>query len=264
MRNNIEFKEKYGPWVLITGASSGVGYCFAEQLAQKGLNLILVARREEKLNALASKLEKENQIQTKVIAVDLTQEHFMKILEPHTKDLEIGLLVNNAGFGTVETFLNCPLSQELDMLYVNCRAPLILAHTYGQQMLSRGRGGMIFLSSIAAFMSIPQMSHYAATKSYDLLLGEGLNHELKKQGIDVLTVCPGETNTEFQDIANAKKLIPMEPDKVVTIALNKLGRRVSIVTGILNSSTIRMIKPVPRKWVSKVAGWAVWKAKKAV
>ena len=143
-----EFKQKYGPWALITGASSGIGMEFARQLAAMGINLVLVARREDKLNTLATELKSSHGIDAKVVMADLSRDDFLPTLRSATAGLEIGLLVNNAGLTTTGAIVDNKLEDELNLLHLNCRAPLILAHEYGKPMRERKRGGIIFLGSV--------------------------------------------------------------------------------------------------------------------
>ena len=152
------FKDKYGPWALITGASSGIGAEFARQLAAKGLNLVLVARREERLRALARELETAHPIAVTIIPVDLTTTDFLAVIQQATDGLEIGLLVNNAGVMPTGRFLDHDLEQELRQLNLNTRAPLILTHHFGRPMAERGRGGLLFLASMTAFQGTPSAS----------------------------------------------------------------------------------------------------------
>ena len=131
------FQQKFGPWALVTGASSGIGAEFCRQLAPKGINLVMVARRKERMEQLVGELRNKHDVQTKVIQADLSKNDFMQTLLPEISSLEIGLLVNNAGFGIRGAFLNSNLERELEMLNVNCRAPLILTHVIGRQMMQR-------------------------------------------------------------------------------------------------------------------------------
>lgn len=225
------FRERYGPWALVTGASAGLGAEFARQLAAKRINLILVARRKERLETLASELEGQYNVEVKAIAADLARSDFMSSIRPVLQTLELGLLVNNAGFGLVGNFLENDLERELEMLNVNCRAPLILAHEVGRQMVERKRGGIIFVSSTSGFTVTPFMTHYAASKAYDLFLGEGLWSELKEHGVDVLALCPGGTRTEFHELAGIKPFGAMPVEPVVSLALRKLGKKISVIAG---------------------------------
>jgi short-subunit dehydrogenase len=228
-----KFKEKYGPWALITGAGAGIGAEFADQLAALGLHLILVDRREDPLEAVAKRLTSEYGIEVKMIKKDLEQPDFLDDLLQVTHSLEVGLLVNNAGYALTGDFLDHDLEKELGLLYVNCRAPLILSHEYGRKMVERGRGGIIFLSSIAAFLPMPFWTHYSASKVYDLHMANGLYLELKDKGVDVLALCPGNTKTGFSDVAGIRS-IGMTPEPVVRHAVKKLGKKPLVVPGIGN------------------------------
>lgn len=240
------FKEKYGPWALVTGASSGIGEQFARQLADRGLNLMLVARREERLRALAEELRARAGIEARVASVDLGTEDFLTEVERATEGLEIGLLVNNAGFAVTGDFLDNDIGAEEQMLQVNCRAPLLLAHAYGRPMRARGRGGMIFLGSAVGFTAVPTWSHYAATKSYDMLVAEGISNELRKAGVDVLALCPGTTRTGFQEESGTSDLLALEPKDVVRVGLRSLGRRTTVVPGLVNKLNVLSTRLLPR------------------
>ena len=176
------FRYTYGPWALITGASSGLGAEFSRQLAAKGLNLVLVARRSDRLQDLSQNLSLTYSIDTRVVPLDLAQDDFLPQLTQTTAGLDIGLLVNNAGAALHHDFLANDLETELQILSLNTRSPLMLAHHYGQQLLQRRRGGIIFLSSVVGLVGSPQRSNYAATKGHNLLLAEGLAAELTPSG----------------------------------------------------------------------------------
>jgi uncharacterized protein len=193
----MTFKERYGPWALVTGASAGIGKEFAVQLAGMGLNLVLLARREKRIEDLAHQLESRNKIHTRTIVADLAQPGFLPHVVAETQSLEIGLVVNNAGFGLAGKFLDHELEKELALLDVNCRAPLILTHVFGRQMANRKRGGIISVSSVSGYIATPLASTYAASKVYELFLTEALGYELAKEGVDMLALCPGLTKTEF-------------------------------------------------------------------
>ncbi len=238
------FKDTYGPWALITGASSGIGAEFARQVAAQGLNLVLVARREARLRSLARALEAAHPIQVKIIPVDLTALDFLPVIQQATDDLEIGLLVNNAGVMPTGRFLDHNLEDEVRQLDLNNRAPLILAHHFGRKMAERGRGGILFLASMVAFQGTPSVAHYAATKAFDLVLAEGLHVELKPAGVDVLAVAPGFTATELADELDFSGLPikPMRVEPVVRAALRALGRRSLVIPGWQNRFLVWMGK----------------------
>ncbi len=240
------FKDKYGPWAIVTGASSGLGKDFAYQLAEKGLNVVLAARREDRLKALAAELESRYSVEAQVAVVDLSKEDFLPAMLKVTDDLDIGLLINNAGFANSGEFLDNDLESELRLLHVNCRAPLLLTHEYGNQLKKRKKSGIIFVSSVAGFSGIPLWTNYAASKGYDMLFAEGLGAELKKSGIDVLALCPGSTRTEFHDVADINPMMAMDSKDVVKIGLSKLGKKNVVVAGLMNKFNANSTRFLPR------------------
>jgi uncharacterized protein len=177
------FVERFGPWALVTGASAGIGVAFARRLAEVGMNLVLVARREDRLRKLAEDLRRQHAISTRVVPVDLSRDDFLPAIEQATADVAVGLLVNNAVIATTGNFLDNDLGSELALLHVNSRAPLILAHHFGRAMRQRGRGGIIFVASTVAFAGVPSWSNYAGSKAHDLVFAEGLARELRPDGI---------------------------------------------------------------------------------
>jgi short-subunit dehydrogenase len=250
------FVERFGPWALVTGASSGIGEAFARRLAEVGMNLVLVARRVDRLRNLADDLKGRYSVSTRVVSVDLSQPDFLPVVEQATADLQVGLLVNNAGVATTGRFLDNDLASELAMLGINNRAPLILAHHFGRLMRQRGRGGIIFVSSTVAFAGVPSWSNYAASKAHDLLFAEGLARELRKEGISVLALCPGPTRTELWP-GGSKPLFPMQPNAVANTALRSLGRKTTVIAGWKNWLTVFSTRLLPRSWNAAILGWAV-------
>jgi len=240
------FSKKYGPWAAVTGASSGIGEEFSWQLAAQKINLVLVARREKRLDALAKKLVAKHHIEVKVVSADLSKLDSIERIKTATASLDVGLLVNNAGFALTGDFLDHNIEDELSLLYVNCRAPLVLSHFFGKHMVKNKKGGIINVSSISAFMPLPFWSHYSASKAYDLYLSEGLWFELKDHGVDVLALCPGGTRTEFTEVAGTKEG-GMEPALVVESALQNLGKKSSIVPGLGNRFIVLLTKLMPAK-----------------
>jgi short-subunit dehydrogenase len=248
------FKERYGPWALVTGASAGIGAEFARQLASLGLNLILVARRQERIDHLARQLESASKIQVKPIAADLSRSDFLPSLVSAIGSVEVGLLVNNAGFGLAGEFLGHELEKELALLDVNCRAALILTHVFGRQMAQRQRGGIIFVSSVSGFIATPFEAHYAASKAYDLFLAESLGYELKQRGVDVLALCPGSTATEFHVVAGSRPVAAMPVAPVVDLAIKTLGKNPVAIPGWHNRLLVYLLKFTPRRLHTFFAG----------
>jgi short-subunit dehydrogenase len=245
------FKERYGPWALVTGASSGIGAEFARQLARAGLNLVLIARRKARLDELAQQIEEHDRIQVRTVRADLSRPDFMADILSATRSIEIGLLVNNAGFGLAGAFLDHGVDEEIALLDVNCRAPLILTHVFGRQLTARKRGGIIFVSSVSGYLATPFEASYAASKVYELFLAESLRYELRKYGVDVLALCPGVTRTEFHELAGIRPVAAMPVEPVVAAALQKLGKRSAVVTGWHNRMLVFCLRFAPR-WTATV------------
>jgi len=227
------FVDKYGPWALVTGASSGLGVEFAHQLAKKGLHLVLVARRAEQMQALADSLQQSYGIQTKVVPIDLAEEGFMDKLNPALEGLDLGLIVNNAGINCEGHFYRGDLNRNLNMLRLNVEAPFIISYELGKRLIERKKGGIIMTSSVSAFQATPFLSHYGATKAYLLSLGESMNYEFKELGVDVLVLCPGMTESEMTKGMKSSPIV-MKAEPVVKAAIDGLGSKVFIVPGLGN------------------------------
>lgn len=233
------FSNKYGPWSLVTGAAMGLGAEFARQLAREGLNLVLVDIQEECLTRTCQTLIDEFNVNICPVVLDLSETDFLPELIASTRDLEIGLLVNNAGISAIGHFLDVPLERHLSILAVNACAPLVLAHHYGKLMRERKRGGMIFVSSMSGLTGTSYVSEYSATKAHNLALGEALWQELRSSNVDVLTSIVGAANTpgwraEIPD-PNAKTWPPvMTAEETVRETLAALGKTSSFVPGAQN------------------------------
>jgi short-subunit dehydrogenase len=190
------FHERYGPVALITGASSGIGWAFAEELAERGFDLVLAARRAERLEELAARLHAAHGTRAQLCESDLSQPEAPAALLAATEGVDIGLVVSNAGFNIRGYFETTDAAEMARMLTVNCHAPMQLAHGFLPRLKARGRGGLIFTSSVEGFIGCPFSTAYSATKALVIGLGEGLFGELAGSGIDVLTLCPGATESE--------------------------------------------------------------------
>ena len=249
-----EFARRFGPWAVVTGASAGIGAEFARQLAEQKINLVLVARRKQRLDDLARRLERDAKIQTKVITADLAQADFLHVILAETGSLDVGLLVNNAGFGLAGRFIDHEMERELDLLNVNCRAPLLLSHVFARQMAKRHRGGIIMVSSVSGYLATPFEATYSASKVYELFLAESLRYELQGDGIEVLALCPGSTNTEFHALAGSPAVAAMDVEPVVRAALRKLGKTSVTIPGWHNRMLVRLLKLTPRRLHTLFAG----------
>lgn len=243
--------KKYGQWALVTGASSGIGAEFARQLAAMNFNLVLVARRHEQLMRLSAELSAQHAIKVMALPVDLSAENFLGEIEAATNSLEVGLLVNNAGFAWTGNFLDHTMAEEVSLLRVNCQAPMMLMHAFGGKMRQRGRGGIIQVASASAFLPMPLWANYAASKVYGMQLAEGLWHELKGQGVDVLALCPGATRTEFSARAGTKRG-GMSPAQVVRVGLKMLGRKPTVVVGLSNRIATGITRLFPRSCLIEI------------
>ena len=223
--------ERVGGWALVTGASSGIGKAFAEALAREGLPIVLAARREDRLREVAAAIESRSGVATRVVCADLATADGAAKLADAVADLEIGVLVNNAGFGDAGRFETRDEARLVEMVQVNCTAPLVLTRRLAPAMRARGRGALIFTGSLAAKQPMPLHATYAASKAFVALLGEALWAELRGSGVAVLVVEPGTTDTEFQAVAGEVEHAGESPERVVEVALDALGRQPSVGVG---------------------------------
>lgn len=261
----MSFSKRYGPWALITGASAGIGAEFARQIAARGVNVALVARRQALLDELAGALGQRHGVETLAIAADLTAPDFIDGITGALGQRHVGLLVNNAGLGSLGQFLDQPLDNELRMLELNCRAPLILTHHFGRAMRDAGGGGIIMLASIAGLIPNPYMAHYGATKAWNRFVGEALAVELDTAGVDVTSVCPGPTESEFFERVKADpsrwpsmaRMGIGDAQSVVADSLNGLGRRARVVPGWSNKLVAATQRFLPAAWPPRLVGRAM-------
>ena len=230
------FLNKYGEWALVTGASKGIGLEYSRQIAAKGLNVVLVARSEDRLSDLATAIENDYSVKTRIVAADLTDPSGVTRLIEATVDIDIGLLVNNAGREDSGPFLQIPLDDAIKTIDLNIKVPVQLTRNYAPKMVARKKGGIVFMSSIVAFQGIPNIANYAATKAWDLVFAEGVAAELEQSNIDVLSVNPGFTKSELSPDISFDDLPfkPMVASAVVKTALADLGSSQLSVPGLVN------------------------------
>lgn len=236
---------RYGPWALVTGASDGIGRAFAADAARRGLNLVLVARRAQRLDALATELVQRHGISARVIAADLGNAQEVARVLSETKDLDIGLFVPAAGFGTSGALTDIDPADDLAMLDVNCRAVVQMIHPIARAMAARGRGGIVLLSSIVAFQGTARAANYAATKAYMQVLAEGLRRELRPRGVDVIACVPGPVESGFAARAGMQ-LNGASPATIAQPTLSALGRRGIIRPGFLSKLLVYSLATAPR------------------
>lgn len=260
MADQAGFAQRYGSWAIIAGASEGIGAAYAEALAARGLNLILVARRAELLTSLASKLSQQYSIETKAIVLDLSIHDAAEQILQNIDHLEIGLLVYNAAFSAIGPFLERSLEDHLKELHTNTFAPLKLIYLFARRMLARGRGGIVLMSSLSAFQGSAYISAYAATKAFNIVLAEGLWEEWRERGVDVLVCVSGAVKTpnyltSEPEITSGLGDITMTPDQVVREALNALGKKPYVIPGRINRvSSFVMRHLLPRTASVKFMG----------
>jgi short-subunit dehydrogenase len=208
-----------GSWVLVTGASSGLGAEFARQLAARRAHLILTARSGDKLAALAQELAQAHAVETEVVALDLGAPGGAERLcaEVDRRGHAVAHLVSNAGFGAAGPFLDQEAARQAEMVRLNCEALTTLSHHFVRPMVAQGQGGVIHVASVASFQSAPYMAVYAATKAFVLSFSEGLAEELRKSGVRVMALCPGPVPTGFQAAAGAD-IAPSQRRSVLSAA----------------------------------------------
>jgi len=245
---------------LITGASSGIGEAFARALAARGNNLLLVARSEDKLMRLCSELGRISSIHCQQIALDLSRQESPARLFDETKarGLEIDLLINNAGFGSMGEFATLDLAHELNMIDLNMRSLVELTHRFLHPMRERKSGAIINVASTAGFQAVPYMATYAATKAFVLSFSEALWEENRPYGVEVLALCPGVTETGFFAASHIQKppaRTSETPEQVVETALRGLKRRrSSIISGAPNKVMVATERLIPRSFVLRAIG----------
>ena len=252
-----KYLDKYGPWALVTGASEGIGRAVAENLAAKGLNLIVIARRKVLLDQLAAELMEKHNVKVIVLALDLSSESALEQIESFTSDLDIGLLVAAAGYGTSGYFSDMDINKELNMVDINCRSVTQLCHQFIGRFKQRQRGGIILFSSIFAFQGVPRSASYAATKGYIQCFAEALHAELKTSNIDILSAAYGPVKTGFAERADMKMAFSQSPQSVATATVEALGKKVTVRPGALSKLLGYSLACLPRQLRTKVLGLVV-------
>lgn len=235
------FRVRYGPWAVVTGASDGIGREFARVLAENRMNLILCARRATELQALASELRALHGVECRVVVADLSGKAGAELLAEAVADADVGLLVAAAGFGTSGRFVDADPAEEEQMLMLNCFSVLQQCSVFARRFSDRGRGGIVLLSSVLAFMGTPLSAHYAATKAYIQSLAEALHEELQAAGVDVIASAPGPTASGFADRARLRMKVALSSRTVAAVTLSTLGKCVTVRPG----------------WLSKLLGWSL-------
>src|SRR5215472_10260472 len=243
-----------GKWALVTGASSGFGMEFAKLLAERNANLVLVARRKEPMASLAEHLKKRYSVNVVVEGLDLAQAGASAELKNRLdrQNITVDILVNNAGFGLYGNFIGQPIPRIFEMLQLNMLAVTELTHIFAADMVKRGVGHILLVASLLGYQATPGYAAYAASKAYVLLFGEALHAELKPYGIGVTVLSPGPSATSFGAVAGQNdtsvlRMLMMKSGPVARSGiLGMLGRRSSIVPGILNKLIVFWNRLTPR------------------
>ena len=232
---NSQFKDKYGPYALVAGGSDGLGFAFAEEAAQRGLNLVLIARQAERLHAAAERLKAAYHVDVIAIAADMAD--FEQVKEQIIAlSVSIGLLIYNAAYAPIGRLENTSEERLSLAVDVNVKAPLLLTKLLTEPMIAQKRGGIVLMSSLAGGQGSPNIATYAATKSFNAILAEGLWKELKPHGVDVVACCAGAILTPGYQKAEKTKPAPgtLEASEVAEQALNALGMGPIVIPGVVN------------------------------
>jgi short-subunit dehydrogenase len=247
-----------GKWALVTGASAGIGKALAEELAAGGTNLVLTARRRERLEELAGKLSAAG-VKVEVCAADLADAAAPEAIHAFTEQrgIQVELLINNAGFGAYGELHTMARPRLLEMVQVNCSAVVHLTRLFLPPMAARKHGDILIVASTAAFQAVPYISTYAATKAFDLLFAEGIAEEARPYGVRVCCLCPGSTATEFHDVArqpDKTKRKQETPEKVARTGLRALAAGKSyVISGMGNYLATHGQRLAPRRFVTRIA-----------
>ena len=258
MRNTVQM---YGRWAVVTGGSAGIGLAFANQLAAAGHNLVLVARNQARLDRAEQSIRAKHRVEVKTLATDLTKDGALDQLYALTNDLDVGLAILNAGVETSGHYTKTSIDTHRGLVDLNVRVPMEMAHTFGERFVRRGRGGIVFVSSLFGYQGVPLVAGYSASKAYILSLGEALSVELKRFGVDVTVLSPGLTDTDMpaaMPINFARLPIPkMTPQKTARVGLRALGRKISVVPGLINNIFVWENRLLPRSTPIRMFGWMV-------
>lgn len=252
-------KSVQGKWALVTGASAGIGTALAEQLAAAGANLVLTARRADRLEVLAGRFRDEYGIEARTIAADLADPDVPQQLLAATEGagLAIDVLINNAGFGYYGEFAEGDAAWQRQMVDLNCAAVVDLTRLFLPKMIERRRGYVMIVASTASYQPVAYMATYAATKVFDRFLAEALAHEVKEYGIKVSALCPGPTESEFHEVAGTRSQFgrAMQPaDEVARLGLEGMVKGGHwVIPYAAGKAMVFMQRLLPRRLVSGAA-----------
>lgn len=235
MSERRTFASKYGPWAVVAGASEGLGAAFATALAERGLHVLLLARREAHLQAVAERLRANTKVEVRAEVCDLAHADLPDTLASLTSNIDVGVAVYNAAHAPVGDLVDRPIGDLLKVVDVNVRGPLIFARTLAPKMVARGRGGIVLMSSLAGYQGAPRIATYAASKAFNIVLGEGLWSELRPHGVDLLVASAGAIRTPgYAKTASKDAPGTLDANTVAEATLDALGRGPVVVPGTVN------------------------------
>jgi short-subunit dehydrogenase len=259
----VTFAEKYGPWALVAGASDGVGAAFAEGIAERGVNVVLVARRQGVLDDVAAGIAARTGIETRTLAIDLAELDATATIAAATDDLDIGFLVYCAGADpNFEPFLANPITTAEAMVHRNCVVPMQLCHHFAPAMVERRSGGIVIFGSGAGLAGGPNMVAYGATKAFDMVFAEALWSELHDKGVDVLGLILGKTDTpalrrleRSRGVLSSEDQTPSDAagvDQVISEAFENLGNGPTLMVGDMMRAAVQMLASLTRNEAVKL------------
>jgi uncharacterized protein len=251
-------KKKFGPWAIVTGASSGIGREFARQIASNGISVVLVARRLKLLEEAGQSIKKEFGVDYRVVQADLSENGFLEVLTKAANDLDIGLVISNAGTANPGEFLKHDLREMLKLFRLNAQAHLEISYDFGKKLVKRGQGGIVLIGAMGAVQGVPYAANESASKSYVETLGKCLNFELSPMGINVTVLVVGPTQTAIIDKFGldlaTMPMKPMSVEQCVFEGLEALKKnRATIINGRTNRIMNALMPPqLSRKMMKKM------------
>ena len=248
-REASDFSTRYGQWAVVAGASEGLGAAFADALAARGMNLLLLARRAEMLEEVARRIHDEWRVEVRPLAIDVASPNLSTALTRASADLEIGIIVYNAAFAPIGPFLDLREEDLFQTVDVNIRGPIIFIRSLVPPMVERRRGAVVLMSSLSGLQGAPRIATYAASKAFNTILAEGLWHELRPNGIEVLASCAGAIRTPgYAETSSKDAPGTLDPAEVAEKTLRALGRGPRFVPGIINKlAAVIMERLLPRR-----------------
>jgi short-subunit dehydrogenase len=247
----MRFDHRYGPWAVVLGASEGLGEAYADELAGRGVNVVVAARRSALLHDVADRLHHSHGVDTRAAVVDLAADNLMATLRAMTDDLDVGLVIYNATGHFIGPFLDEPLDHALEQVAINVRGLIAVCQHFARPMLARGRGGLVLMGSGAGVAGTAGLAIYSATKAFGLTLAQALHLEWRDQGVDVLGVVAPAMDTpsfrrQFDHDPVSLPQPPLAPAQVAREVLDALGEEMEMMPGPANRQGYTLLSALPR------------------